>query len=90
MKYSDYKKNVFAKHPQVKDEYDNLAPQYEIIREAIASRKAVGLSQKQLAERMGTKQANISRFENGNANPSLEFLQKMAVCLGKKLHITFE
>ena len=34
--------------------------------------------------------SNISRFENGNSNPSLEFLQKMAACLGKTLHITFE
>ncbi|WP_343286527.1 helix-turn-helix transcriptional regulator [Faecalibacterium sp. An122] len=31
----------------------------------------------------------MSRIENGNANPSLEFLQKMASCLGKTLHITF-
>ena len=67
-----------------------MAPQYEAIREAIASRKAAGLTQKQLAEKMGTKQANISRFENGNANPSLDFLQKMASCMGKTLRITFE
>ena len=43
-----------------------------------------------LAEKMGTAQANISRFENGNSNPSLEFLQKMAACMGKTLHVSFE
>lgn len=90
MRFCDYKEEVFAEHPEVKAEYDRLAPQYEVISAAIASRKAVGLTQKQLAEKMGTKQANISRFENGNANPSLEFLQKMANSMGKKLHITFE
>ena len=57
---------------------------------AIESRKAAGLTQKQLAEKMGTAQANISRFENGNSNPSLEFLQKMAACMGKTLHVSFE
>lgn len=90
MLYSDYKSTIFADHPEVKEEYDRLAPQYEVIRAAIASRKAAGLTQKQLAEKMGTKQANISRFENGNSNPSLDFLQKMASCMGKTLHITFE
>lgn len=90
MRYRDYKKEVLAEQPEVKAEFDRLAPQYEVIRAAIASRKAAGLTQKQLAEKMGTKQANISRFENGNANPSLEFLQKMANSMGKKLHITFE
>ena len=89
MRYRDYKREVLAEQPEVKAEYDRLAPQYEVIRAAIASRKEAGLTQKQLAEKMGTKQANISRFENGNANPSLEFLQKMASCLGKTLHITF-
>lgn len=90
MTYQEYKAKIFAEQPEVKAEYDRLAPQYEVIRTAIASRKEAGLTQKQLAEKMGTKQANISRFENGNANPSLEFLQKMASCMGKTLHITFE
>ena len=90
MLYSDYKSTIFTDHPEVNEAYDRLAPQYEVIRTAIASRKAAGLTQKQLAEKMGTKQANISRFENGNSNPSLEFLQKMAACRGKTLHITFE
>ena len=57
---------------------------------AIESRKAAGLTQKQLAEKMGPAQSNISRFENGNSNPSLEFLQKMAACMGKTLHVSFE
>lgn len=90
MDYREYKEKVLAEKPEVKAEYDRLGPQYEAIRAAVASRKEAGLTQKQLAEKMGTAQANISRFENGNANPSLDFLQKMAACMGKKLHVSFE
>ena len=84
MNYTDFKNKTFSENPAVKAEYDQLGPQYEAIRAAIASRKSAGLTQ------MGTAQANISRFENGNANPSLDFLQKMASCMGKTLHISFE
>ena len=90
MDYTEYKAKKLADNPNLKKEYDALAPQYEAIHAAIAGRKAAGLTQKELAERMGTAQANISRFENGNANPSLEFLQKMAASMGKTLHISFE
>ena len=90
MNYNDFKNKTFSENPAVRVEYDQLGPQYEAIRAAIASRKSAGLTQKQLAEKMGTAQANISRFENGNANPSLDFLQKMASCMGKTLHISFE
>ena len=90
MDYREYKKRVLTEKPEVREEYERLGPQYEAIKAAVASRREAGLTQKQLAERMGTAQANISRFENGNANPSLEFLQKMAACMGKKLHVSFE
>ena len=85
MNYTDFKNKTFSENAAVRVEYDQLGPQYEAIRAAIASRKSAGLTQKQ-----GTAQANISRFENGNANPSLDFLQKMASCMGKTLHISFE
>ena len=84
MNYNSIKNKIFSENPSVKAEYDQLGPQYEAIRAAIASRKSAGLTQKQLAEKMGTAQ------ENGNANPSLDFLQKMASCMGKTLHVSFE
>ena len=104
MDYRTYKMKTLAEKPEVRAEYEQLGPQYEAICAAIESRKAAmewneritvvrkaaGLTQKQLAEKMGTAQANISRFENGNSNPSLEFLQKMAACMGKTLHVSFE
>lgn len=90
MDFQAYKNKTLAENAAVREEYDRLGPQYEAICAAIESRKEAGLTQKELAERMGTAQANISRFENGNANPSLEFLQKMASCMGKRLRVSFE
>lgn len=90
MNLNEYKAQIFKERPQVKEEYDALGPQYEIIRAEIESRKVAGMTQAELAERMGTAQTNISRFESGRYNPSLAFLQKMAEGLGKKLKITFE
>ena len=48
------------------------------------------LTQAELAERADTKQSNISRFESGNYNPSVDFLQKIAGALDKKLDITLK
>ena len=90
MNYNEFKAKIFTECPEVKEEYDALGPQYEIIRAEIKSRKAAGMTQKELAERMGTAQANISRFESGNYNPTLAFLQKMARSLGKTLKIPME
>ena len=90
MNYNEFKAKIFTECPEVKEEYDALGPQYEIIRAEIKSRKAAGMTQKELAERMGTAQCNISRFESGNYNPTLAFLQKMARSLGKTLKITME
>jgi transcriptional regulator with XRE-family HTH domain len=71
-------------------EYEALRPQYELIEQIIIARTTQGISQKELAERTGTKQSNISRFESGDYNPSLEFMQKLAQGLGKELRITLE
>lgn len=90
MDYAEYKGRVLAEKLEGAAEYNQLAPRFEAIRVEIACRKEVGLSQKELAERMGTTQAIISRFESGNYNPSLDLLQRMATCMGKQLHISFE
>lgn len=90
MDYKDFKEAVFTERPEVKKEYDALEPQYEMIRAEIKHRKEQGITQKRLAELMGTAQSNISRFERGNYNPSLAFLQRMAQSLGKKLKISME
>jgi DNA-binding XRE family transcriptional regulator len=70
-------------------EYDRLKPRYEIISFIISERLEQGMTQAQLAERIGTKKSNISRLESGRYNPSLDFLIKVAEGLGKKLTLSF-
>lgn len=86
--FEDFK-NEQMKDPELRKEYEALAPRYEIIRQIISARLSLDLTQKEFAERIGVKQSNISRLENGNHNPSLAFLQKVAKGLGKELHIEF-
>lgn len=88
MKFNAYL-NDQLQDTQFKNEYEALGPQYEIIRALIEQRNAQHLTQKELADRIGVKQSNISRLESGNANPSLAFLQKVAAGLGKQLHVEF-
>ena len=88
MKHNEVKEHLLKSH-EVKEEYDNLKLLYELKREIIRLRMAQGLSQKELAEKVGTKQSAISRIESGDHNPSLEFLNKVAHALGKELQIKF-
>lgn len=69
-------------------EYEKLAPRYAVISEVIAARLKKGLTQKEVAAKLGTKQSAIARLEGGNVNPSLEFLQKIAQVMGYKLRIS--
>lgn len=55
----------------------------------IDARRASGLTQKDLADRTGIAQADISKLENGNANPSLKTLQRLADGMGMKLKLEF-
>lgn len=75
------------KDPELKAEYDALTPQYEIMSKLIDAHKREHITQKDLAERTGIKQTNISRFENGKVNPSIEFLERLALALGYTLDI---
>lgn len=88
MNYKEYKKATLAENSKLRKEYEALAPQYEIIDAVIAARIEKQMTQAELAQRAETKQSNISRFESGNYNPSVEFLQKIAGALNKQLEIT--
>ena len=59
----------------------------EIIRQLVRERKHQKLTQRELAEKTGLKQSNISRLETGKSNPSLDLLQRVAEGLGKELHV---
>ncbi len=65
----------------------SLVPRYEVVEQLKRARKAQNVTQEVLAERVGTKKSNISRFESGKYNPSLDFLVKVAESLGKQIHI---
>ena len=82
-------KRQVLKNPKIKAEYDKLQPEFEVIRAIIRARANTGITQKELAEKMGTKQSVISRLESGNANPSIGFLKKLAAALDTKLEIKF-
>ncbi|OGY14555.1 MAG: transcriptional regulator [Candidatus Blackburnbacteria bacterium RIFCSPLOWO2_02_FULL_40_10] len=73
------------KDPKLRAEYDKLQPQFAILRARIEKR----LTQKELAQRIGTKQSVISRLESGRANPSVAFLKKLAQALNSHLEIRF-
>ena len=86
--FNEYLKEQ-KKDPEFKREYDALEPEFAIIQALIDARKASGLTQKQLAEITGIAQADISKLENGNANPSLRTLQRLASGMGTSLKIEF-
>ncbi len=78
------------KAPEFAEAYEELAPEFEIARQIIRLRVDLGLTQKELAEKIGTKQSNISRLENGVGHPSVSLLKRGAKALGTKLCIRFE
>ncbi len=75
--------------PEFKKEYDALEPEFTIIKALLNAREASGLTQKDLAERTGIAQGDISKLETGNANPSLRTLQRLAAGMGMKLKLEF-
>ena len=68
-------------------EQSPLTPRYEVVEQLNSARKAQNVTQEVLAERVGTKKSNISRFESGRYNPSLDFLIKVSDSLGKQIQI---
>jgi transcriptional regulator with XRE-family HTH domain len=75
--------------PEIRAEWDALEPEFAIIQAMIDARKITGLTQKQLSERTGITQGDISRLENGNANPSLNTLKRLANGMDMVLKIEF-
>lgn len=70
-------------------EYQAQKPEYEAIRAVIAARLEQHMTQKELAEKTGIRQSNISRIESGSTSPTVETLARIAAGLGKQLKIDF-
>ena len=82
--------NEQLQDPEFRKEYEAARPEYELTRSLIAARIAAGMTQKELAEKSGVRQSNISRIENGSCIPTLTTLMALAQALGKKLRISLQ
>jgi len=88
LSFDDFLKDSL-KNPKIKAEYDKLQPEFALIDALIKSRAKNNMTQRQLANKMGTKQSVISRLEIGRANPTFSFLKRLAKALDSKLEIRF-
>ena len=87
-KYNDFLKEQLQDE-DFKKEYDNLQPEFDVIRAIVDTRVSLNLTQKQLAERTGINQADISKLENGTRNPSINLLKRLADGMDMVLKIEF-
>ena len=87
MKLSEFKEKLMQ-DPEFKAEYESGEFEYQVKRAIIAARINQNLTQKELAERAGTNQSNISKFETGSYVPTYDFLYKIVRALGKELKIS--
>ncbi len=76
------------KDPKVKVEFDRLGPRYGLIHQVLEARIKKKMSQKELAQKMGTKQSAIARFESGNINPTLLFIERLSRAIKTPLTIS--
>jgi transcriptional regulator with XRE-family HTH domain len=86
VKHSEYVQKQ-RQDPEYVDAEKELGPILDLADDILALRLAKGWSQADLAEKVGTRQANISRIENGLANPTLKFLHKLARALDAELAV---
>ncbi|MDD2972834.1 MAG: helix-turn-helix transcriptional regulator [Lachnospiraceae bacterium] len=74
---------------EFKKAYDDLQPEFDVIRAIVDARTSQNLTQKQLAEKTGINQSDISKLENGTRNPSVNLLKRLADGMGMVLKIEF-
>lgn len=88
MKLKEYKEKKMT-DPEFAAAYDEIQPEMNVIRAMIEARMSQNLTQKELSERTGIAQAEISKLENGTRNPSIKLLQRLADGMGMVLNVTF-
>jgi DNA-binding XRE family transcriptional regulator len=84
--FADLKEQMLA-DPRVAAKYDRLGPVYELVGAMVDARHAAGLTQGQVAERIGTTQSAIARLENARHPPSLDLVTRYATAVGRKVDI---
>lgn len=85
--FSEFKKRLL-RNKEFREEYERLAPEFELARMLIRKRIEKGFTQGELAQRIGTKQSAISRLESGGYNPSFALLKKVAKALNADLKVS--
>lgn len=88
MTLKEYKKEKL-KNPEFAKAYEEIQPEMNVIRAIIDARISQNITQKELADRTGIAQTEISRLENGTRNPSIKLLQRLAEGLDMVLNISF-
>jgi len=81
-------KRELLKDPEVRAEFDVRAPEYELVSALIAARKKANLTQAEVAEKMGTKQAAVARMESGRQKPSYKSIERYAEATGHRATVT--
>lgn len=77
------------KNDEFRKEYEAIQPELDVIRAMVDARNSVNMTQKELSERTGISQADISKIENGTRNSSLNLLKRLAEGMGMTLKIEF-
>jgi transcriptional regulator with XRE-family HTH domain len=80
----------WMKEPGFKEGYDALEDEFALASQLIDARSRAGLTQAEVAERMGTSQSTVARLESGGAKPSLSTLKRFAQATGARVRITLE
>ncbi len=88
---SDFREylNKQLEDPEFKKEWNDLEPEFNAIQAMIDARKQCNMTQKELAERTGIDQSDISKIETGNANPALSTLKRLADGMNMILKLEF-
>jgi predicted transcriptional regulator len=77
-------------NPAVRQAYDSQTPEFELARELIAARTQAGLTQGDVAARMGTTQSVVARIESGRGTPSMRTVQRFASAVGARAVVRME
>ena len=88
MTLKEYKEKRL-KDPGFAKSYEEIQPELNVIRALIDARISKNMTQKELAEKTGIAQTEISKLENGTRNPSIKLLQRLADGMGMVLNVTF-
>ena len=86
MNFKEFKQKALQ-NPRVREEYDALQDEFSLIDQLLTMRTKAGLTQEDLARKLGTNKSNISRLERGRGNPSWETLNRYAAACGFRVKL---